>query len=162
MTERVQNNLHLPLQTGDPIVKMRNCSIQCRSLLDPRSIHKFSCKDKNESMLLTLPNGLVHNKIMNRAIISVILGILSLIIPIIGILISIAGLILGIVSLRDKSKDIVFPIGYKVMSNKKTTNVHPYISGKYVSIVGIGLCAISLVMNLAGFALFVFTELLRF
>ena len=87
---------------------------------------------------------------MNKGIVSVILGSIGFLsIPFVSTLFSLGGLIFGLFALKSKSKNITIPVGYKGKINGKKTQVQPFISIKYLAIVGIIISCIGLVTSIS-------------
>ncbi|MBI2617240.1 hypothetical protein HYW55_03850 [Candidatus Gottesmanbacteria bacterium] len=95
---------------------------------------------------------------MKKLIGAYILGILSFLMAITGFLslfLSIPGLILAIVTLKDREKKVIIPIGYQGKLGKKKLSAQPFITNKYLSYLAILLNAFSIAVSLfATFAIF--------
>lgn len=81
---------------------------------------------------------------MNKAIVSIILGIISLMLGPFGLISSAIGLFLGIKANKAPSSTVSIPLGYKGKVGEKDVSVQPFLSSKYLVWIGIILNGIAL------------------
>lgn len=81
---------------------------------------------------------------MNKAVISVILGIISLTLGPFALIPSAIGLFLGIKALKIPASSISIPVGYKGKVGEKEVSAQPFVSSKLFVWVGLVLNAIAL------------------
>lgn len=95
---------------------------------------------------------------MKKLLLAYILGVISFVMAITGIFslfLSIPGLILAIMSLKDKEKKVIIPLGYQGRVGKKNITAQPFMTTRYLSYIAVGLNAFSMAVSLFATAVIV-------
>lgn len=97
-----------------------------------------------------------NTEIVNKAIISIVLGVVGLMLGPFGLILGAIGLFLGIKALKAPHQDITLPVGYKGSLGGKQASVQPFMNSKwlaYISLVLNGIVVLFGIIALAGLGL---------